>query len=85
MLKPINGFKSKEIERSILGPPPPPGVPSRVWREGHPPPVGPLTAFYRGHQTGIHSAYLTIKQKYPRVAEELRRAFGLNEDGSITL
>lgn len=42
-------------------------------------------AWHRGHHAGIYDAYLTVKQEHPRVAEKLRRAFGMEEDGSINL
>ena len=38
-------------------------------------------SWYRGHQTGVYEAYLTIKQKYPRVAKQLIEAFGMKENG----
>jgi hypothetical protein len=45
----------------------------------------PATAWHRGHQAGIHDAYLTLKKAYPEAAEELRKAFGMTEDGSYIL
>jgi hypothetical protein len=46
---------------------------------------GKQVAWYRGEQAGIHSCYLTLKKKYPRVAEELRKAFHMEKDGSYVL
>ncbi len=42
-------------------------------------------AWYRGHQAGMHDAYLTIKQEHPRIAEKFRKCAGFNKDGSFTL
>ena len=41
------------------------------------------TAWYRGHQCGIHDAFLTLKDEYPQIARQLREAFHIQEDGSI--
>lgn len=41
------------------------------------------TAWYRGRLCGIHDAFLTLKDKYPQAAKQLREAFGMHEDGSI--
>lgn len=39
-------------------------------------------AWRRGHQAGIHDAYMTLKQDNPRIAERLRNAFEMQKDGS---
>ena len=41
------------------------------------------TAWYRGHQCGIHDAFLTLKNEYPQIAKQLLEAFHMQEDGSI--
>jgi hypothetical protein len=46
---------------------------------------GKHVAWYRGHQAGIYDAYLTLKKKYPKVAEEFRNAFRMEKDGSYLL
>jgi hypothetical protein len=63
---------------------PPKGMPMARWRAGAASGrrEGKQLAWYRGHHAGIYDSYLTVKTKYPRVAEELRRCFGLNKDGS---
>ncbi len=43
------------------------------------------TAWYRGHQCGIHDAFLTLKDEYPQVAKQLREAFSMGEEGSLEL
>jgi hypothetical protein len=45
----------------------------------------PGVAWYRGHQAGVLDCVLTLKKKYPRIAEELRKAFGMKADGSYDL
>ena len=37
----------------------------------------------RGHHSGLYDAYLTLKKKYPLVAEEFRKACGFNERGAF--
>lgn len=66
---------------------PPPGVPMARWRTGFPAGQreGKFVAWSRGHQAGIYDAYRTLKKKYPRVAEEFRKAFGMEKDGSYRL
>ena len=44
---------------------------------------GVSLAWHRGHQAGVHDAYLTLKKDHPRAAFELREAFGMSEDGAI--
>lgn len=40
-------------------------------------------AWSRGHHSGLYDAYLTLKKKYPRVAEEFRKAAGFDEHGAF--
>lgn len=42
-------------------------------------------AWGRGRQCGIHDAYLTLKQKYPKIAEELRKAYNMTKDGAFAI
>lgn len=66
---------------------PPPGIPYARWAAGMPAGrrEGKQVPWYRGHQAGIHDSYLTLKTKYPRIAEEFRRCFGIEKDGSYQL
>lgn len=66
---------------------PPPGIPMARWAAGMPGgrKEGKQLGWYRGHQAGIYDAYLTLKKKYPRVAEEFRKAFNIEKDGSYIL
>ncbi len=59
----------------------PRGVSQRAWYKGRPP--SQSLGWHRGHQAGLHDAFLTVNQRYPRVAKQLREAFGLDEDGSM--
>lgn len=63
---------------------PPKGMPTSRWRAGAASGrrEGKQLAWYRGHHAGIYDAYLTVKTKHPRVAEELLRCHDLNKDGS---
>ena len=60
----------------------PSGVPQRVWNKGHGVGYEDL-AWYRGHHAGLYDAYLTLKKKYPDVAEEFMKAVGFNERGEF--
>ncbi len=84
-LKPILGITEYEATADIKGPPPPKGIPSARWRGNKSSGSDASLAWYRGHQAGIHDAFLTIKKRYPRVAKQLREAFGMEENGSIIL
>lgn len=66
---------------------PPPGVPYARWAAGMPSGrrEGKQVPWYRGHQAGVHDCVLTVATKYPRVAEELRKCFGMEKDGSYRL
>lgn len=66
---------------------PPPGMPYARWAKGMPAGrrEGKQVAWYRGHQAGVYDAYLTVKTRYPRVAEELRKCFGMDKEGSLHL
>lgn len=45
----------------------------------------PGVAWHRGHQAGVWDAILTLKQISPRMADKVRRAFGMNEEGNYIL
>ncbi|KKK99333.1 hypothetical protein LCGC14_2633780, partial [marine sediment metagenome] len=81
-MKPVQSITEQEALADLIGPPPPPGVPSARWNrklQG----ADPHIAWYRGHQAGVHDASLTIEKRYPRVAKQLREAFNMDEEGSI--
>ncbi len=42
-------------------------------------------AWRRGHQAGIHDAYLTIRERFPQVAAQLIEAYGMSEDGALSV
>jgi hypothetical protein len=64
---------------------PPKGVPMSRWAGGMSSGrrEGKQLGWYRGHHAGTWDAVLTVRTKYPRVAEELRKCFGLSKDGSL--
>ena len=39
--------------------------------------------WYRGHQSGIHDAYKTLRKKFPKAAAVILKAFEMNRDGSV--
>jgi hypothetical protein len=61
----------------------PNGIPTVVWRRGHNIGNGVDLAWLRGEHSGLYSAYLTIRKKYPEIAEEFRKAVGFNKDGAF--
>lgn len=44
---------------------------------------GVKLAWYRGHQGGIHDAYLAIRRKYPEAAKAILEEFGMSRDGGF--
>ena len=81
-MEPVRSVSEEESLRDMRWPQIP-GVPQQLLKPH--PKESPGLAWHRGHQVGVFDAYLTIKDKYPRVAKQLRDAFNMNEDGSITL
>lgn len=84
-LEPKLSTTERKALKDLRGPDPPPGVSQRLWGKSHPRPNQEGLAWHRGHQAGLQSAALTIEQKYPRVARELREALGMDSDGNIAL
>lgn len=41
--------------------------------------------WHRGHHSGIHDAYLTLRKAYPKAALALLDAFDMDKDGAISL
>ena len=39
--------------------------------------------FYRGRQAGIHDAYCTLRNKFPKAAAALLTAYRMDDDGSV--
>ncbi len=71
-----NGIRPKKQRQA------PRGVSQHIWNKGHGVGMEDL-AWMRGHHSGLFDAYLTLKQKYPDVAEEFRKAVGFNQDGAF--
>lgn len=46
---------------------------------------GQSLGWHRGVQAGVHSSYLTLKEFFPEAAKALIDAYGMNEDGDISL
>lgn len=46
---------------------------------------GVKLGWYRGHQAGIHDAYLAIRRKHPEAAKAILEEFGMSRDGSLGL
>lgn len=44
---------------------------------------GVKLAWYRGHQGGVHDAYLAIRRKHPGAAAAILEEFGMSRDGSL--
>lgn len=82
-LKPVISIAVNQSLADIKGPPPPPGVPAARWNRGRN--GNSDLSWHRGWQVGVHDAFLTIKERYPRVAKQLREAFNMDENGDVTL
>lgn len=63
------------------------GIPMARWADGMPRGrrESKRLPWYRGHHAGIYDAYLTLKKKYPKIAEEFRKAFRMDKDGAYHL
>lgn len=44
---------------------------------------GVKLAWYRGHQAGVHDAYLAIRRAHPEAAKAILEEFGMRRDGSF--
>lgn len=41
--------------------------------------------WYRGHHGGVYSAYLTLRKQFPKAANALLEAFGMDKTGAMGL
>lgn len=81
-MKLVSSITSEEALRNISAGPAPNGILQLVWDRGHDKPSQAL-GWYRGRHAGLYDAYLTIRAKYPEVAEEFRKAVGFNKRGAF--
>lgn len=85
-LQPRRSITEKKALVDIMPPKPPPGVPSARWNKAYPASWGDVAVgWHRGHQAGIHSAYLTLKKHYPNAARQLIEAFSMDEKGVVSI